>query len=261
MATKSTDIAKRDEMGMTTSRPDFLKEGARGTEHIRREDLQMPRLGLAQSTSWQLDSAKPEYIEDLKLGQFYNDLTRKVYGPGPLEFTVVRADPPRWIEFYPRSEGGGVKDMNVPPNDPRTQFERDDSGTSIPPKATKFYDFIIALLPSRELIALSFKMTGLKAATQLNGLLKMRNADSFAGKYTLTAGQKTNAKGTFKVHVIKNSETVDEATSEPGWVSKDVYAWAEQVHEGLKDKNIIIDRAHVEGEGEGGDASFDPGNM
>ena len=45
----------------------------------------------------QIDDTKPEhYIEDLKKGDMFNSLTGIIYGKGPLLFTVVRADPPRW---------------------------------------------------------------------------------------------------------------------------------------------------------------------
>lgn len=252
MATK--EMVKKGETALATNdaaRPEWLAKGdVRGTEHITRDDLKMPRLQLAQAMSYELDSNKPEYIEDLKQGEFFNDLTHEIYGKGPIEFTVVRADKPRFIEFYPRAEGGGIKDMNVPLNDPRTLFTKDENGLTVPPAATKFYDFILMLLPTRELIALSFKMTGLKAAAALNGLLKTRNAPTFAGKYVLTSGNKTNSKGTFKVHVIQNA----------GWLDKETFDFAQNVYDGLKDKEISINREAADAHEEG-DPSFDPGSM
>jgi hypothetical protein len=122
--------------------------------------------------------------------------------------------------------------MNVPASDPRTKFRTDDGGKTLPPVATKFYDFVLLTLPSREPIALSLKSTGLKVARQLNALMKLRNAPSFAGKYVMTTGTSKNAKGVFAVYQIQNA----------GWVDEDTFKFCSQMYEAFKDKTLIIDR-------------------
>ena len=237
------------------ARPSFVQEhDLRGTEHITKEDLQMPKLGLAQALSPQVQKTEPQYITGLQVGDLFNNLTKQIYGEGPLEFTVIRADPPRFVEFIPRSEGGGVKDINVPPNDPRTKFRIDENGKTLPPIATRFYDFVLLLLPSREPIALSLKSTGLKVARQINALMKLRNAPSFAGKYVLTTGTSKNAKGVFAVYQVQNA----------GWVNEEVFKFSSQLYDAFKDKTLIIDREtdiHVpDGDGDG-DTDFDTTKM
>jgi hypothetical protein len=227
-----TDLAKTETAG-ALERPAFLQSGdTRGAEQITQDDLQLPRLAIAQGLSPEILEDNPKYIDGLKMGHMFNNLTGQLYHRGPIEFTIVRADPTRWVEFIPRDEGGGVADLNVPPDDPRTKFWRDEQGKSQPPVATKFYDFVILMLPSREPIALSMKGKALKVARQLNALIKLRNAPIFAGKYLLTSVMESNAKGTYGMYQIRNA----------GWVDEQTFKYAEGVYNAIKSKNLIIDR-------------------
>ena len=232
--------------------PEFIKPvEVTGAEHIGRDDIQMPRLALAQSLSPQVDSDKPEYIPGLKNGDLFNSLTQQNYERGPLDFCIIRSDKARGVEFFPRESGGGVKDFDVPLTDPRMQFTKNEKGESVKPVATKFYDFIIMLLDNREVIGLSFKSSGLKTARDLNGLIKLRGRyPIYAGKYTLTAEKKTNSKGTFSVYKIVNA----------GWLpDAETLNFAKVMHEELSGKNITIDRGTAADHEE--DASFDPATL
>jgi len=217
----------------TNATPSFVDAADRsGTEHIEQKDLQMPRLGLAQKMSPQIEETASEYIEDLKFGDMFNSLTGESYGRGPVDFMVIRADRPRGIEFYPIDEGGGVKDMNVSRDDPRMQFGPDGAK----PTATLFYDYIIALVPSMELIALSLKGSGLKAARQLNGLMKLRSGPVFAGLYEASVVIKSNDKGTYAVFQIRNSPRHN------GWApDEETYNWASGVFQNIAEKKITVD--------------------
>jgi hypothetical protein len=225
----------------------FANEKPEGLEHLTEGDIQMPRLLIAQGLSPQLNPAKPNFIEGLSQGQFFNSLTEQIYGKGPLQFCVIRADMPRWVEFIPRDLGGGVKDPKVPFGDPRTEFQPDGK----PPIATKFYDFIIRLLPSGEMIALSMKSTGLKVARQLNGLMQARMKPIWTGVYQITAPSMTNAKGKWFIPAIKNA----------GWVSKEIAQDVKDTYEMMKNRVIDIDMPEFRGaeeQAEPGDTSFDP---
>lgn len=223
----ATALAKREE-SFITSRPSYIEASdTRGAEHIGKDDIQMPRLGLAQAQSPQLLEGDPKYIDGVKIGELFNNLTDVNYGKGPLQFSVVRADAPRGIEFTPLEEGGGIKDFNVPLDDPRMQWDGDAK-----PIATKFYDFVLMLWPTRELIALSLKSSGLKVARALNAYIKLRNAPVFAGKYELSTTMAKGPAGSYATHVVKNA----------GWISEKEFTMANDVFEGLKDKVIDIDR-------------------
>jgi hypothetical protein len=215
------------------ARPDFVAPSTEGTEHITSDEMQLPRITVAQQMSHELNPAHASFIDGLKVQDMFNTLSHKVYGKGPLHFIVLRADPPRFMEFFPRDMGGGVKDYNVPANDPRTQFTRNEQGSSVPPVATKFYDFIVMLHPSQELAALSFKGMMLKAGRKLNGLMKMRNAPIYAGLYKLDTAMETNKKGVYAVMTVDNA----------GWVpDQETYKNVEAASRSLQGKAVVIDR-------------------
>jgi hypothetical protein len=221
-------------------RPSFLpQDDTRGTGHIQKDDLQMPRLALSQAMSPELQEDHGKYIEGLKSGQMYNTLSGTIYGKGPIKVTVVRADPPRWVEFIPREDGGGIKDPNVPFGDPRTQFRTDEDGKPIPPLATKFYDYVLMFLENGpnykkgDLVALSLKSSGIKVAKALNSFIKIKRAACWAGAYELTTGTEKNTKGTFSVYHLKDA----------GFVSSEAdYKLGESAYEALKDRTIKMDR-------------------
>lgn len=221
---------------LTANRPDFLPRDAEGTEHITRDDLRLPRLAIAQGLSKQVQRLDPRFIPGLAIGQLFNDLTGTIYGPAyetKLEWFIVRADPPRWVEFHPREQGGGVKDLDVPPGDPRTQWGVDEKGGSVKPAATMFYDYVLLLWPSRELIVLSLKSSGIKIAKALNGLIKLRNAPIWSGKYSVAVADEPSPNGPFPNFVIKNA----------GWVVTEEDAlYLREMFNSLKDKVLSIER-------------------
>ncbi len=209
-------------------RPAYITRTSRGTEHIGQDDLQMPRLAIAQKMSHEVDENDAKYIPGLKVGDFFNTLTQEIYGRGPLTVAVVRADLPRAMELRSIDDGGGILDRNVPLNDPRLQWGPDGEK----PVATLFRDFVVAILPRRELIAVSFKATGLKVAKQWNTYIKMRDADLFSGTYSLSTITQPSSKGPFFNYKVANA----------GWVDPDTLVFTEASYEGLKTRELVIDR-------------------
>lgn len=236
----------------TMTRPSFIKEGdRRGTEHITKDDLQIARLALAQGLTPQVAEGKTGHdVNDAEVpftsGVLFNSQSEVIYGKGPLQFVILRGDRPRWVQFRPREEGGGVIDMNVPGNDPRTRFTIDPENpkTSIKPLATKFYDFVICLYPidkvdpMKSVIGLSFKSSALKVAKELNTLVTYRNAPLFAGIYSVRSIVDPNrTKGIF------NNFEVDNA----GWIEdEETYKLMEGLYKSLADKTITVDRTGEE---------------
>ncbi len=207
--------------------PEYLKEyegDKTGTEHITKDDMKMPRLTIAQKMSHQLDDQNAKYIEGLKFLQVFNDLTEDIYSV-PLRFTIVRADPPRAIEFRPMDEGGGVIDMNVPINDPRTKWHGKEK-----PKATVFYDFFIMLEDTLEIVALSLKTTNLKTAKRLNSLMKLRFGPPFTQLYVLDVKREENDKGAYGIYTVVNASAV----------SEELLGASTQAHNSLKDRAIDL---------------------
>ena len=238
---------------ISTARPEGADSGVLGNEGIGREDILMPRLGIAQKMSPEIDMTNARYIEGLQFTDMFNSVTKQVYGKGPIHFLILRRYDPRYVEFKPIEEGGGIVDRDVPADDPRTKFGPNGEK----PVATMFYDYVILMLnglnfeePLANVIGFSLKSSGIKAAKHLNFLINQRGKKLICkGLYTVTAGYEVDKKsqGTYAVYKIKNA----------GWVSPGtaLEKLAVELFESWKDRDVNIDRdAHAEE----GDASFTP---
>ena len=233
-------------------RPESLERESAG---IDPSELRLPRLAIAQGLSPQVTPGNPLYIEGLPLFHMFNDLTGEIYGRGPIRFIPVRRQIVR-IEFRPRSEGGGVVDMNVPANDPRLIGHTED-GIFVPPVATAFTEYVIMMFrPGKmpEPIVMSVKKTNKwnrMAIDRLDAYVNARNAKMYTGFYTIdTLNPATNEKGTFGVPNFKNA----------GFIPKDTAAGAallqfmENFHDQISGKKLVVNR-------EPGDDDFNPSEM
>lgn len=236
MTKKVTDLVPGGpaELAELDQVPGFIQrvEKPLGGEHITNEDARIPRLALAQGLSHQMIEDDPLYIDGLKLGQAFNDLTEEIYGKETINAIIVRADPPRWVEF---AEDRSVIDPRVPAGDPRTEFTTDPTTHErFPPKATKFYDYVILKAPEWDPIALSFSKTGIKSAMRLNGLIRIKNTIPIYGcMYEFTPSFQKNDQGSWYVFSVKQAGYVrDEA----------LYKRAESAFKLFKNKDVDFDR-------------------
>jgi hypothetical protein len=172
--------------GYTQAPDDYLKGDHRGMETFNRDDIRLARLALAQTQSPEVTEGTPTYVEGLKVGDLFNSISKKSYGR-EIYVQIVKKEHLRAVQFKPIDQGGGIVDPDVPLNDPRTRWGADGSQ----PVATIFRDFIARIiLPQQpadeQVIALSFKSTGIKVAKELGGLITMRNHPMFVGLYRIT---------------------------------------------------------------------------
>jgi len=231
-------------IGGVQERPKSLsRDDLSGTEDIGADDVRLPRLAIAQGLSPEMTPGDARHIEDLKMFEFFNDLTGDRYGQGPLSFVPVRRDVRR-IEFTPREEGGGVVDMDVPPGDPRLKFTKGPGGERIPPRATTFTEFVVLLLrkgQQPEPIVLSIKETNKfnrRASGNMNTFIKLRNAAIYSGLYTVSSKPEKNDKGTFGTYVVKNAGFLN--IDQPSGAK--LHAYAKKFAESLEGKQIVVNR-------------------
>lgn len=252
----TTDLTKLGDIGsmIMQERPEGKDSGHLGNEGIGQDDILIPRLGLAQKMSPEIDSTTPKYIEGLKFMDLFNSLSQQKYGTGPLHFVILRRYDPRYMELIPFDEGGGIKDRNVPPDDPRTQFGPNGEK----PIATMFYDYLVLILngldptsPVENVLALSLKSSAIKAAKHLNMLITQRGQKLLCkGVYEVRTGHETDKKsqGVYAVYKFKNA----------GWLKPDsaLEKLAIEMFEAWKERDVKIDVDVVPEDG-GGDTSFD----
>lgn len=212
----------------------FEKNDSRGKEGIGSGDVTLPFIALVQKTSKQIDPSESKYIEGSKFLDLFNSITNENYGPGPVEFIPIILKK-HAIEFNPFDSGGGIKDRDVPWDDERCQFNGDEK-----PSATRFYDWAVLLLPSMELVVLSFKSTNIGVAKQFQQLVQLRPGPAFAGKYAVKSALGKNNFGTFAKFAITPA----------GKPAPEQVSFAQEVYDGLKGVNIVVD--HVADQEEGG---------
>jgi len=236
--------------------PSYIGDSLEGTEDISRQDLQVPSLKLAQAMSPEVTEGDAKFIPELRPGNFFNTVTKEIYGKAIQRVAILRADPPRYVEFIPRSEGGGVKDPNVPANDPRTQFRTDPAtGKPLPPIATKYYDYVIVNLDTMEPIQMSLKGMALKSAKNLNAMIKLSGKAIYAKVYRVMSIGDKNSKGPFhNWSFIPN-----------GWVGENEYLVLKEMFASFKDRVIehtdLEEEEHDSVDPGDGDTSFDTSTM
>jgi hypothetical protein len=248
--TTTTALEKANPFGTALARPSFIQEGdIRGTENIGTDDIKPPALKLAQGQSPETKRSEPtKYIEGLREGEFFNTLTKEIYGEGPVGLVIVNQLGHRHVEFDPNDKTV-VLDFNVPDGDPRTEFTtgvKDGKQVRLKPRATKFYDYlVIAILEDgrRVMMTMSLKSTQLKKAVELNTLLKGAKLPSFAFLFEVSAVPEKRGNNNFYGWLFTPKGYVDEA----------VYNEASDIYDRLKGKNIQVeDTGDGADEGDGG---------
>lgn len=203
--------------------PDYITGGGpAGSENIGVQDITLPRLALAQALSPQVDPDNDLYIDGLRNGDMFNSLTSTSYGRGPVPVVIVRVEAPRWIEFDPKDRSV-IVDRDIPEGDPRTTW---DGNT--PPAATEFRDYLALHAETGEPIGLSFKGTSLRAAKDLNSLIKLYPNQV----YNIGTAQKKNEKGSFYIFKV---------TASSSYPAEPIYAEVQRLAKAWGAANVEVD--------------------
>lgn len=232
----------------TAAVPDYLQQfvGQKtGGENITPNDIRPPRLKLAQALSPQVKRGKPEFIDGLKVGEFFDTLTGEIFGEGPLDIVFLQFLGHRHIEFAPMSEGGGVVDMDVRDDDPRTKFTvtvKDGKPVRTKPVATKFYDYLILLLVNGEARLMTWSMKGmmLRKAEELNSLINPKKTKLPPFTLLFHMSSVLDAKANDNYNVIIRRDPVKD------WCPQHIVEEAVAYIESLKGKTIQLDDESVE---------------
>lgn len=246
-----TELMAFGEVTPTIERPKSLgRDDVSGTEGIDPDEVRLPRLSIAQGLSHQMTPGDTKYIEGLTLFDMFNDQSREIYRKGPMTFIAIRRD---WkaIEFTPRSEGGGVVDLNVPKKDARLKWtwstpELRASGAKadVPPKAVIIIEFTVLLLRAKKApepivfgIALKNKWNR-DAEAAITGTLAQRSAPIYMSMFSVdTNVPGKNDKGTFGVPTIRDLGYIPKDTPQGAALA----AYAKSLYERWKDKKIVSD--------------------
>lgn len=189
--------------------------GVMGMEGVRQEHIQIPRLSIAQPLSPQMIRSKPEYIEGLMVGQYFNTVTREVYGDAvnvvPVKYSLSR------IKFTNnvldcRSKNG-IDGGHYAEACKSCQFSKWGSGREGKGTDCKEYiNFLVVEESTLQPMVISFKSSSLAAGRTWSTLIlgrkivlsngERRPAPAFMTRYTLKTVEKTSGQGVYYVPVV-----------------------------------------------------------
>lgn len=194
--TEETALATRSANTAMAVADQAVAGDTRGTENIEQSDIRLPFLSIAQKTSKAIDRTEGAYIPGLEFGQMYNSETREIYGEGPVEFIPVALRKRAHL-----LNENGTNGEQVAWDDPRVTWDGARAKHLEKPEGRQIYDWIVLLVPSLEMVVLSFYGKSFGTGKSLNGFVQIRKP-SFAGKYalrTVIGKNDQGAYGQFKV--------------------------------------------------------------
>lgn len=239
-AKKSEAITKRPVQQAIEQVPDYLRlrdgEQRKGMGTLGQADILVPRLVLAQSSSPERKRGNPKLIDGLEEGQFFNSVTKEVYGES---LRVVNL-------YYYRSRirwagdeiGSGIKcssqDGVTGIGDPGgaclqcpfAQFSKEER-----PECNLFANFPLLVLDEdgnfepTNVIVYPLKSIALTEAKKWNSLVTIRNTHRFAGVYKLTAVADHRTSGDSFQPRIENE----------GWIRADQVPFAQMASKLIED--------------------------
>ena len=236
MSKKEVAVRKQSELALTGQVPDFLQQyGSVGNESVGVEDITIPRLGLVQSLSPEVDDSDPKYIEGIKPGDFFNSLTREVYtAPVPVVFVDRKKE---YAVFKKRSAGGGFRGSFSTEAEAKAAInagEEPPEQMDIVETATNFGLILDEEGRVRSEIVIPMTSTKLKVDRQINSMIRLRGAARFSSIFYLDSTKEKNDKGTF--YNIR-------ATIGP-WVSQDIAEAAKRMYDAIHSGDRRVDTGY-----------------
>lgn len=259
--------AKTETTAVAVSGEGFEEFAGVGMENVASSDLLVPRLGILQALSPQINKRKPEYIEgaepgliaDLGLGQLF---------PEGVWFLPVHYRK-EYLEWSPKDSGGGLVDVHQDPaildRTTRNDFNQNvlANGNHIVETAQFFG---LNLSANRRMCFVPMTMTQLKVARRWNTLAmeeKLQRADGseftapfFYRTYRLSVSETSNAKGEWFIWNVKRDLALPEVTVEEhgmDWrtLKEEAVAFNKRLLEGEARADLNSADEEVVSEGEG----------
>ena len=233
MTTKN-QVAKKEETSLVLDdRPDWMKDGNRGSEEVSSNDITLPRLQIIQDLSPQHKKSKPEYIEGAEVGDFFNTASNELYK------SLVNVIPvyfrTEYVIWKDQAAGGGffgafdteseaVKELRniIEGGEKKDDFEIVDTAVHY---VILVKEGSTAAEPIMEQAVISMSKSQQKVSRNWNTMIKMAGGDRFSRLYTLSTVEDQNKAG---------QEYINWKVKPLGFVSKPMYEFGEQTYESVK---------------------------
>ena len=244
---EETGLVKADLMGVETM-PAYLKKDGpgKGNENVQTEDLIIPRLGIIQDLSPQLDADNADkYIPGAKVGQLFNSLTKELYDSVLLCNLFFRKES---TVFVKRHAGGGFRGAYQTEAEAVAAVEISDKPQDMEIVETGQHFCLMLSGPVEQKVigevVVSCTITKLKVSRNWNSLIRLRGGDRYAGTWNLAVIKEKNKAG----QPYRNFAVA------PGpWVKEEVFKLAEftysEILSGKKDVERTSDDVDLIPEG------------
>lgn len=226
MATKSkNDLVKVESHNLIDAMPEWMREQSTGAgnENVQQDDLIIPRLGIIQDLSPQLDADNAEkYIPEAKVGQMFNSLTKDLYNEVVLVNLYFRKE---YAVFVKRAAGGGFRGAFPTEAEAISAVEMSDKPSDMEIAETGLHFCLVldGADTQRVLgeVVVSCTVTKLKVSRNWNSLIRLRGGDRFAGTWVLSTVKEKNKAG----------QPYRNFSVRPGpWVQPSVFALAKHTY-------------------------------
>lgn len=207
----------------------------RGKEGLDGTDLKLAFLAIAQKTSAVVDpTSGGKYIEGINFFDLYNSETKAVYGKGPISFLPLR------IRKRADMKGpdGKLLRENVDWNDQRVTWEGARAKGLKKPEGVRIYDVVALILPSYELVVISFMSKSFGAGQSIATWVQTRSGPAFGGKYTLSVFVDKNDAGSFGMFQVRPA----------GKPTAEEFEFAESAYQMVAGRNIVTEDQHADDE-------------
>jgi hypothetical protein len=215
-------------------------------EHLSQEELELPFLRVAQKGSPQVDEDKPEYIEGLKPGQYFNTVSGENYGD------TLKVQVHGYFHNYiiwKGEKGNGEFSGSMTPEEFRefeskNKLERDggDMVHTVDGEEFRYSDtrnFIVSLPEHEEdgIMIYPLSSTGIKAAKKWNTLQNGRRVNGRPAKRYATIWEIKTAGFEKNGFTWKQTSQIKAL----GWVTQELYEFGKSFEtfvQAIKDQGV-----------------------
>lgn len=226
---------KNDNTTITTEKPAYLKDQTsnRGSEEVGHDDLVIPRIEVVQSLSTVRKKTSSDYIEGIEEGMLYNSVTKETYGSQvtivPVLFTK------EWLVWRDRKLGGGFAGAYSTEIDAVAAINLLDNPSEWEAVLThQHFCLVITDTGKLEEAVISMSKSKLKVSKKLNSLVRLNGGDRFSRAYIVSGVTDENSQG---------QEFYNLNVTNVGFVSEDVFRYAEQTYELIRSGAASADRS------------------
>lgn len=175
--------------------PDYMrKDSVRGSEDVTMQDLTIPRIELVQALSPALKEGEAGYIDGAKQGDFFNSVTRELYGQQVTVCPVLFRK--QYLVWRDRKKGGGFGGAFDTPAEAQERIAQEAHAEEWEAIETAQQIVLAVNMETGDVseAVVSMARTKMKVSRQWNSLIRQFGFDRFSRLYELFSVDETNSQ-------------------------------------------------------------------